>query len=95
MPYLINVEDDEKPSIQIENEVITIKKLTVYEIKNYVVSDNITAQDKLSVTVIVMDKNKIPSFLWAMNSKRNILVSILFIFIAQMKPVIRVMRVLC
>ena len=58
MPYLINVEDDEKPSIQIENEVITIKRLTVYEIKNYVVSDNITAQDKLSVTVIVMDKKQ-------------------------------------
>ncbi len=58
MPYLINVEDDEKPSIQIENEVITIKRLTVYEIKNYVVNDNITAQDKLSVTVIVMDKKQ-------------------------------------
>ena len=58
MPYLINVEDDEKPTIRIENEVVTIRRLTVSEIKNYAVSDNITEQDKLSVTVIVMNNKQ-------------------------------------
>lgn len=58
MPCVIRVEDDEKPTIEIKEKVIKIKRLTVYEIKNYSVKDNMTDEKNLEVTIIVMDEKQ-------------------------------------
>lgn len=58
MPCVIRVEDDVKPTVEIKEKVIKIKRLTVYEIKNYSVKDNMTDEKNLEVTIIVMDEKQ-------------------------------------
>ena len=58
MPCVIRVEDDVKPTVEIKEKVIKIKRLTIYEIKNYSVKDNMTDEKNLEVTIIVMDEKQ-------------------------------------
>lgn len=58
LPCVINVEDAVKPTVTIKESVVKMKVLTVVRLDNYTVSDNLTAAEKLSVTVIVTDKKQ-------------------------------------
>lgn len=51
------VADEEAPTVQVSESTVTIPQLTVYNIENYTVSDNYSAEDKLTVTIIVCDES--------------------------------------
>ncbi|MGN1052082.1 MAG: hypothetical protein ACI4SH_01670, partial [Candidatus Scatosoma sp.] len=56
LPCVIRVEDDVKPTVTITGkDVVTIKELSVYTIENYTVTDNLSEDENLDVTIIVID----------------------------------------
>ena len=59
LPYVIRVENDVKPTVEIVGDkIVRIKRLAVYNIDNYNVSDDIDKPEDLEVTIIVMDNKQ-------------------------------------
>lgn len=59
LPYVIRVENDVKPTVEIVGDkIVRIKRLAVYNIDNYNVSDDIDNPEDLEVTIIVMDNKQ-------------------------------------
>ena len=59
LPYVIRVENDVKPTVEIVGDkTVRIERLSVYNVDNYKVSDDIDKAEDLEVTIIVMDNKQ-------------------------------------
>ena len=54
---VIFVVDEEAPVVTVKDQTVTIPVLTVFNVENFTVSDNYSAEDKLTVTVMVCDES--------------------------------------